>query len=329
MKKISIIGDGAWGTTLAILLAEKGFPVTVWSAFADYASEVQFTRDNRKFLPNIHIPDDVLFTADLETALGTAEIVVLAVPSQYVVGVLKRIKQLPVEDKIFVSVIKGLELKSFMTMSQLIQKELGRVQVAVLSGPTIAIELARKKPTTAVVACASAKVAKELQDIFSGDFFRVYTNRDVVGVELCGSFKNVIAIACGVCDGLGFGANAKSALMTRGLVEMARLGKVFKAKPETFMGLAGLGDLATTCFSADSRNRSVGQELGKGRSIKDILDSMDAVAEGVVTVKAVHHLARKHKIEMPITRAVYEIIYREKPVYQAVADLMLRSLKQE
>jgi glycerol-3-phosphate dehydrogenase (NAD(P)+) len=228
-----------------------------------------------------------------------------------------------------VSVIKGLELKTFMTMSQLIQKELGKVTVAVLSGPTIAIEVAHKMPTTAVVACAKAKVAAELQGIFSCDYFRVYTNSDVVGVELCGSVKNVIALACGVCDGLGFGTNAKSALLTRGLVEMTRLGKAFKAQPETFIGLAGLGDLATTCFSPNSRNRTVGQELGKGRSIKEILASMDAVAEGVVTVKAVHHLARKLNIDMPISRAVYEMIYQNKPAQEAVANLMMRSLKQE
>jgi len=329
MKKIAIIGDGAWGTTLAILLSEKGFPITVWSAFPDYASEVQFTRKNRKFLPDIIIPEGILITADLNTAVDTADIVILAVPSQYVVSVLRSIKTISFQGKLFVSVIKGLELKSFLTMSQLIQKELGKVAVAVLSGPTIAVEVARKMPTTAVVACARTKDAAELQGIFSCDYFRVYTNSDVIGVELCGSVKNVIALACGVCDGLGYGTNAKSALLTRGLVEMSRLGKALKAKPETFMGLAGLGDLATTCFSPNSRNRTVGQELGKGRSIKEILASMDAVAEGVVTVKAVHHLARKLKIEMPITRAVYEIIYQRKPAQEAVADLMMRSLKQE
>jgi glycerol-3-phosphate dehydrogenase (NAD(P)+) len=275
------------------------------------------------------IPDGVLFTADLKTAIEPADIVILAVPSQYVAGVLQRIKKLSYKGKLFVSVIKGLELKSFMTMSQLIQKEFGKVTFAVLSGPTIAIEVAHKLPTTAVVACAKAKVATELQNIFSCDHFRVYTNSDVIGVELCGSVKNVIALACGVCDGLGLGSNAKSALMTRGLVELTRLGKAFKAKPETFVGLAGLGDLATTCFSPNSRNRTVGQELGKGRSIKEILATMDAVAEGVVTTKAVHQLARKLNIEMPITRAVYEMIYQNKPAQKVVADLMMRALKQE
>jgi glycerol-3-phosphate dehydrogenase (NAD(P)+) len=329
MKSISIIGDGAWGTTLAILLREKGLPVTVWSAFADYAEEVQFSRENRKFLPHTMIPDGVLFTGDLKLAIESADIVVLAIPSQYVDGVLRRIRKLSYKDKLFVSVIKGIELKTFKTMSQLIQKELGKVAIAVLSGPTIAIEVARKMPTTAVVACASAKIARELQGIFSCDYFRVYTNSDVVGVELCGSVKNVIALACGVCDGLGYGTNAKAALMTRGLVEMTRLGKAFKAKPETFMGLAGLGDLSTTCFNINSRNRTVGQELGKGRSIKEILSGMDAVAEGVVTAKAVFHLAKKSGIDMPITRAVYEMVYHKKPAQEVVTELMMRSLKQE
>jgi glycerol-3-phosphate dehydrogenase (NAD(P)+) len=329
MKKIAIIGDGAWGTTLAILLREKGFPVTVWSAFQEYAEEVQFSRENRKFLPHTLIPDGVLFTGDLKLAIGDADIVVLAVPSQYIDGVLLRIKKLSYKGKFFVSVIKGIDPKSFKTMSQLLQKELGKVTMAVLSGPTIATEVVRKMPTTAVVACANAKIGKELQGIFSCDYFRVYTNSDVVGVELCGSVKNVIALACGVCDGLGYGTNAKAALLTRGLVEMTRLGKAFKARPETFMGLAGLGDLATTCFSPNSRNRMVGQELGKGRSIQEILAGMDAVAEGVVTAKAIHHLAKKLHIDMPITRAVYEMIYHSKPALKAVSDLMLRSLKQE
>jgi glycerol-3-phosphate dehydrogenase (NAD(P)+) len=329
MKKIAIIGDGAWGTTLAILLREKGFPVTVWSAFKEYAEEVQFSRENRKFLPHTLIPDGVLFTADLKLAISDADIVVLAVPSQYIDSVLLRIKKQSYKGKLFVSVIKGIDPKSFKTMSQLLQKELGKVTMAVISGPTIATEVVRKMPTTAVVACANAKIARELQGIFSCDYFRVYTNSDVVGVELCGSVKNVIALACGVCDGLGYGTNAKAALLTRGLVEMTRLGKAFKARPETFMGLAGLGDLATTCFSVNSRNRTVGQELGKGRSIQEILAGMDAVAEGVVTSKAVHHLAKKLHIDMPITRAVYEMIYHHKPALEAVSDLMLRSLKQE
>ncbi len=328
-KKISIIGDGGWGTTLAVLLAEKGFSVTLWGAFPQNMAEMGRTRENRKFLPGIKLPSSIILTADIETAVQMGDIMVLAVPSQYLLDVLKKIKRTAYQKKHFVSVVKGLDLKSFMTMSQLIQRELGQVPVAVLSGPTIAIEVARKIPSTAVAASKNQKLAREVQDIFSCDHFRVYTNRDILGVELCGSVKNVIALACGVCDGLGLGTNAKAALLTRGLVEMAKLGKALKARPETFAGLAGLGDLATTCFSPNSRNRSVGNELGKGRCLKDILASMDAVAEGVVTAKSVHALARKLHIEMPITQAVYEILYCEKPPRKAVEDLMRRSLKKE
>ena len=329
IKKISIIGDGGWGTTLAVLLADKGIPVTLWGAFPDYLVEMSRRRENRKFLPGIKLPASIILTADIETAVQMGDIIVLAVPSQYLLDVLKKIKKTSYQKKHFVSVIKGIDLKSFMTMSQLIRKELGQIPIAVLSGPTIAIEVARKIPTTAVVASKNQKLAREVQDIFSCDYFRVYTNSDVLGVELCGSVKNVIALACGVCDGLGLGTNAKAALLTRGLVEMTRLGKAMKAKPETFAGLAGLGDLATTCFSPNSRNRSVGSELGKGRSLKDILASMDAVAEGVVTAKSVHDLTRKLHIEMPITRAVYEILYCAKSPRKAMADLMRRSLKKE
>ncbi len=328
-KTIAVVGDGAWGTTLAILLAEKGYPVTVWGAFPDYVSKVSETRENIKFLPGIRIPPTICFSSELEHVLAIAEIVILAVPSQFLSGVLKRIKRCQYRDKPFVSVVKGIDPVTLKTMTQMISGELGRISLAVLSGPTIAMEVARKIPTTAVVASKDPALAKELQGIFSCGHFRIYTNSDVRGVELCGSVKNVIALACGICDGLGFGTNTKAALLTRGLVEMTRLGRMLKARPETFIGLTGLGDLATTCFSPGSRNRSVGVQLGKGRSIKDILASMDSVAEGVHTAKAVHHLAKKLKIEMPITEAVYKIIYKGKLAPKVVHDLMSRSLKRE
>ncbi len=326
---IGVIGDGAWGTTLAVLLAEKGYPVTVWGAFPDYVHQVSKTRENVKFLPGVRIPPTVCFSSELEHVLAVAEMVILATPSQYLSGVLKQIRKCQYKGKPFVSVVKGIDPATLMTMSQVIKQELGNIPLAVLSGPTIAIEVARKIPTTAVIACKDHVLAKELQQIFSCGHFRIYTNDDVRGVELCGSVKNVIALACGICDGLGFGTNTKAALLTRGLVEMARLGKILKARPETFVGLTGLGDLATTCFSPNSRNRSVGYELGKGRTIKDILASMDSVAEGVLTAKAVHGLAKKLKIEMPITEAVYKIIYKGKSAQKIVHDLMSRTLKRE
>jgi len=326
---ISVIGDGAWGTTLAILLAENGHKVTLWGAFPDYLEKVRHTRINEKFLPGIRIPKAVALTADLRTAVTSSEVIILAIPSQYLTSTLKKIKKLDCAGRSFVSVIKGIDTKTFLTMSQLIEKELGKVNVAVLSGPTIAIEVARKIPTTAVSASKDPLLAKQVQELFSCPTFRVYTNHDVLGVELCGSVKNVIALACGICDGLGFGTNTKAAVLTRGLVEMTRLGKRLRADPKTFTGLAGLGDLATTCFSPNSRNRSVGYALGKGKNIKEILASMDAVAEGVVTAKAVRAWAKKLKIDMPITTAVYQIIYNNKSAQKIVSGLMARTLKPE
>jgi glycerol-3-phosphate dehydrogenase (NAD(P)+) len=326
---IGVIGDGAWGTTLAIVLADKGFKVSVWGAFPDYLSEVAARRENTKFLPGISIPASIKFVSNLAEVIASSELLVLAVPSQYLQGVLGQIRVLPYKGKSFVSVVKGIDPATFMTMSEIIRRELGSIRLAVLSGPTIAIEVARGIPTTAVVAAKDKVFAAELQAIFSCAHFRIYTNTDIRGVELCGSVKNVIALACGICDGLGFGTNTKAALLTRGLVEMTRLGKKLKARPSTFVGLTGLGDLATTCFSPNSRNRSVGFELGQGRSIDDILGSMASVAEGVHTARAVHGLARKLGLEMPITEAVYDIIYRKKPAGKVVRSLMSRTLKSE
>lgn len=328
-KRIAVIGDGAWGTTLALVLHEKNHLVTVWGAFPDYVKEVTETRINRKFLPSITIPSAIRFSHDLRECIHGADIIVLAVPSQFLGGVLEEIRKSDYAGKSFVSVTKGIDLTTFATMSDLIFKKLGKVPLSVLSGPTIAIEVARKIPTTAVIASKNKKLAEELQSIFSCSYFRLYTNNDVLGVEICGSIKNVIALACGVCDGLGFGTNAKAALLTRGLAEMIRLGKALKAKPETFSGLAGLGDLATTCFSPNSRNRTVGEALGRGKTIEDILEKMDSVAEGVPTAKAIHRLAKKIKIDMPITEAVYDIIYKKKSASTVVAHLMRRSLKKE
>lgn len=333
MKKkgvsIGVIGDGGWGTTLAKLLAEKGYRVTLWGPFPENIRQMQKTRLNEKFLKGIPLPKSLNYSADLGEVVNGNSHLVLAIPSQYLFSILKQVRKFPYRGKVFVSVVKGIETKTFLTMSELIMKELGQVPIAVLSGPTIAIEVARQIPTTAVISSRDKMLMEELQEIFSCDYFRIYTNSDVMGVELCGSVKNVIALACGVCDGLGFGTNTKAALLTRGLVEMTRLGRAMQADPSTFMGLTGLGDLATTCFSPNSRNRYVGSELGKGRKIKQILKSMDAVAEGVVTAEAVYKLSRKLRIDMPITEAVYKIIYKGRPAKAVVKDLMRRSLKSE
>lgn len=329
IRSISIIGDGGWGTTLAIHLARKNFPVTLWGPFPDYLQQINCTRMNIKFLPGIPIPLSVNLTSDLAMAVKNSELIVLAIPSQYFVEVLKKIKPVKSSENIFLSVIKGIDYKTGLRMSQLIRRELSPVPTAVLSGPTIALEVAKGIPTTAVVSSQDMRLAASIQKIFNSPTFRIYTNPDIIGVELGGSLKNIIAIACGVCDGLGFGTNAKAAILTRGLVEIARLGTTMGAKAKTFAGLTGLGDLVTTCVSPQSRNRSVGEQLGKGRSLLQIMENMNMVAEGVETVKAAYRLSRKYKIPMPITTEVYNIIYKQKPPQKAVNDLMTRQIKAE
>jgi glycerol-3-phosphate dehydrogenase (NAD(P)+) len=329
IRSISIIGDGGWGTTLAIHLAQKGYKVTLWGAFADYVAQTAKTRENKKFLPGYRIPRSVVLTADMPLAIKSSQLIVLACPSEYLNGTLNAIKTTDYQGKAFLSVIKGIHPETFQTMSEIIQEYLGKIPLAVLSGPTIAKETAAGIVTTAVIACEDQALAKNLQRIFNSVSFRIYTNTDVVGVEIGGSIKNVIAIACGVCDGLGLGTNAKSAILTRGLAEITRLGVALGGKPQTFYGLTGLGDLATTCFSPNSRNRTVGEALGKGKSVKAVLGSMHMVAEGVVTAKAVYRLSRTRKIPMPIVEQVYKIVFEGKNPRKAMADLMGRTLKAE
>jgi len=254
---------------------------------------------------------------------------VLAVPSQFLKPILKKIKKNNISKKIFLSVTKGIDTFSLERMSELIHKELGPVKFAVLSGPTIAIEVSKGIPSTAVIASHNTQIAKKLQKIFNSPTFRIYTNSDIIGVELGGSIKNIIAIACGVCDGLNLGTNTKAAILSRGLAEMSRLGKTLGAKAKTFSGLSGLGDLTTTCFSPKSRNRFVGEQLGKGKTLKRIMASMATVAEGVPTTKGIYRLSQKHNISMPITTEVFNILYRNKKASVAVKDLMNRKTKSE
>lgn len=329
LQTIAIIGDGGWGTTLAVHLARKKKQVILWGAFPDYIREVQRTRINKKFLPGIKLPKTILLTSQIAQAVGPADLIVLATPSQYLRNVLKKFKTLDFSEKIVLSVIKGIDPKSLERMSQIIHAELGKVHLAVLSGPTIALEVAKGIPSTAVIACHNRTIAQNLQMLFNSESFRIYTNSDVIGVELGGSIKNIIALACGVCDGLGGGSNTKAAILTRGLAEMARLGTALGAKTQTFFGLTGLGDLVTTCVSPNSRNRFVGEQLGKGKSIAQITGSMNMVAEGVETVKAVYRLSQKLKIPMPITTEVYNILYKKKKPRQAVEELMKRKAREE
>jgi len=329
INNITIVGDGSWGTTLAVYLARHQYAVTLWGPFDDYVKKVRQTRINSKFLPGITIPGNVKITSNIQLAMDFGECIVLAVPSQYLKNVLKKIKNIDIQNKIFLSVVKGIDVTSLQRMSQLIHGQLGDVPLAVLSGPTIAREVAHQIPSTAVIAAKNRTLTRVLQKVFNSPEFRIYTNTDIIGVEWGGSLKNIIAIACGVCDGLGFGTNAKAAILSRGLAEMSRLGVALGAKKKTFAGLTGLGDLVTTCFSPNSRNRHVGQQLGQGKPIKEILATMNMVAEGVPTVKAVIKLSRKRAISMPISQEVYNIIYRNKKPLKAVKDLMRRKPKSE
>lgn len=330
ISNITILGDGGWGTTLSILLAKKGFQVTLWGAFEDNIACIQRRRINEKFLPGIKIPHSIALTSDLPAAVAKAQLIVLAVPSQFIRQVVRRLAFLPKEEIPLVSVIKGIETKTLRRMSEVIHQELGRaVKLTVLSGPTIALEVARGIPTTAVVSSLDKRLAESVQRVFITGRFRVYTNSDVVGVELGGSLKNIIAIACGISDGLGFGTNTKAALLARGLAEMSRLGMAMGAKKETFSGISGLGDLVTTCISRHSRNRFVGEQIGKGKKLKDVLSRMDMVAEGVPTAKAGYLLSKRYKVSMPITNEVYSVLYKNKDPFKAVNDLMTRERKEE
>lgn len=327
---ISVLGDGGWGTTLAILLSRKGYSVTLWSAFPDYASYLDKKRINVKFLPGIRIPKSIGITHDLKNAVKGREIIIFAIPSLYLRSVLKKYKMAGMSGRqTYVSVIKGIEVGSLKRVSEVIHNELGNIRLAVLSGPTIAYEVAKGIPTTAVIASYDARLRNYLQNIFMTERFRIYTNEDVIGVELGGSLKNIIAIACGISDGLGFGTNTKAALLARGLVEISRLGQAMGAKVRTFSGLSGLGDLVTTCISPYSRNRFVGEQIGRGKSLTQIKSHMQMVAEGLTTTKSAYQLSLKYKVNMPIIREVYSVLYKNKSPLKAVKDLMTRERKGE
>ncbi len=324
---VAVLGDGGWGTTLAIHLHKLGHRVSWWGAFPDYVKVLQQRRENVKFLPGIRIPRDLPITGNLSEAIASARLVVLAVPSQHLRSVLHRFSSPPPTDKLFVSVAKGIERGTLKRMTEIVQEEIAAVQVAVLSGPNIATEIAGGQPASSVVASAQPDVAEEVQRLFMSERFRIYTSYDVIGVELGGALKNPIAIAAGIGDGLGFGANAKAALVTRGIVEMARLGVAMGAKEATFWGLSGLGDLITTCLGG--RNRWLGEQLGQGKSLAQVLKRRNDVIEGVETAKAAMALAKRFEVELPIIEQVHAVLFRKKPPRQALQVLMTRSRKAE
>ena len=327
--RVAVIGDGGWGTTLAILLKRQGFKVSLWGAFADYLKVLAKRRRNPKFLPGVKIPREISFCPDIRQAIKEACLVVLAVPSHFLRGVLSRIEKSGLSNSLVLSAVKGIENQTLMRPSQIIEDVFGKLNIAVLSGPTISFEVARGLPTTCVVAAGDMALAQEAQRALISERFRVYTASDIIGVELGGALKNVIAIACGISDGLGFGANTKAAILSRGLVEIARLGTALGARKETFFGLSGLGDLVTTCISSHGRNRWLGEQIGKGKNPQAVLAKMQMVAEGARTARSAFMLAQKHNVEMPITGEIFAVLYKDKSPRAAVRDLMLREKKAE
>jgi len=328
--KIAVLGDGAWGTCIALLLsARPEHEVTLWSAREENHRILVEHRENLRLLPGMMIPERVQLTADAAAAVAGAQLYVVAIPTVYLRATLERIAALLGPDRPVLSLAKGFENETFERPTEIIRDVLGSTRVAALSGPSHAEEVSRGLPTTVVAASEDAKLAEWVQQHFSTDRFRVYTNSDLVGVELAGALKNVIGIAAGIGDGLGFGDNAKAALLTRGLVEITRFGVALGALAQTFYGLAGLGDLITTCISRHGRNRHVGESLARGESLADILKRMTMVAEGVYTARSVYQDALRLGIEMPITTEIYRVLYEKKDPRAAVDALMLREPKSE
>jgi glycerol-3-phosphate dehydrogenase (NAD(P)+) len=321
----AVLGDGAWGTAVALLLAQtEDHGVTLWSARAENARILREKRENVRLLPGVPIPPAVELTSNIGDAVAGADLYVVAIPAVYLRDTLQRIKPALSPDQPVLSLAKGLENQTFLRPTEIIRQVLHSQRVAVLSGPSHAEEVSRGQPTTVVAASTDLELARWVQQRFNSERFRVYTNQDMIGVELAGALKNIIGIAAGICDGLGFGDNAKAALMTRGLVEMARFGVALGAEQHTFFGLAGLGDLITTCVSPHGRNRHVGERLARGEKLPQILAGMNMVAEGVYTTHSVHDKADKMGIEMPITAQVFRVLYENKDPLTAVNDLMLR-----
>ena len=327
--KIAVIGDGGWGTANAMLLAGYGHDVTLWGAFPEYVEEMKKTRRNEKFLKGVTLPDNLNLESDRAKAVAGAEVVVLAPPSKFFTSVVEGFKGLITKEMLVVSITKGLCEKTNRRMTDLGAEILGTGPIVALAGPTHAEEVSRGIPTAIVAACTDAAKAKRVQEIWSGPKFRVYTSPDPVGVEIGGAVKNVLAIAVGCSDGMGFGDNTRAALITRGLVEMKRFVLAYGGLEETLNGLAGIGDLIVTCTSVHSRNHSVGERLGKGEKIADILGSMQMVAEGVWNSKVVHEIAKKLGVEMPICELVYALCYKDFNAKDAVKMMMERELKAE
>lgn len=328
-KKIGVLGGGSWGTALAILLGKKGYDVEMWLRDESQILEMQETRENKKYLPNIKLPNNLKISSDLEKTIYKKNTILLSVPTHGVRETLINSKSFFKDDQIIVNVAKGIENDSLLRISEIVKEILPNNKYAVLSGPSHAEEVALNMPTTVVSASMHKKVAEYVQDLFITCSFRVYTNPDVIGVELGGSLKNVIALGAGISDGLKYGDNTKAALMTRGIFEMARLGEKMGANISTFSGLSGIGDLIVTCTSMHSRNRRAGILIGEGKSLDEATKEVGMVVEGIRTTKSTYKLSQKFGIDMPITEEIYNVLYEGKDVKNSVENLMVRDKKHE
>lgn len=330
--RITVLGAGSWGTSLAIILADNGHNVTLWSYREEDTQQILTNRENVSFLPGIRVPDQVGVTSNLHQAVTDCEMIVAAVPAQYMRSVMVQLKHLPFRKITLVNVAKGIEIGTLMTMSETLHdvlREVPPAHIVTLSGPSHAEEVSRKIPTTVVAASSDTESAKLVQSVFMTPYFRVYASTDLMGVEIGGALKNVIAIAAGIIDGANLGDNTKAAVMTRGIAEIARVGVAMGAHIRTFSGLSGIGDLMVTCMSRHSRNRFVGVEIGKGRKLDEILASMAMVAEGVATTQSAYDLARRVGVEVPIITEVHKILFEGKDALVACHDLMTRDPKGE
>jgi glycerol-3-phosphate dehydrogenase (NAD(P)+) len=329
MADISIIGAGSWGIALAVLLHKNGHHVTVWSVIETEIRMLQKEREHKDKLPGVKLPEDMVFTTDLEQAVKGAEVLVLAVPSPYTRSTSHSMSSLVKEGQVIVNVAKGIEEKTLLTLSQIIEEEIPQANVAVLSGPSHAEEVGRGIPTTIVVGAKDKETAEYLQNIFMNEVFRVYISPDVLGIELGAALKNVVALAAGIADGLGYGDNTKAALITRGITEIARLGVAMGGRFETFCGLTGIGDLIVTCASMHSRNRRAGILIGQGYTMKQAMDEVKMVVEGVYSAKAAMGLAKKFDVQLPIIEQVNAVLFEGQLADEAVKNLMLRDKKIE
>lgn len=329
MANVGVLGAGSWGTALSVLLSDNGHQVTVWSIDENEVKMLSEKREHELKLPGVKLPDDMVITGDLEQTVKGKDFLVLAVPSPFTRSTARKMSPFVAEGQIIVDVAKGIEESTLLTLSRQIEQEIPQADVAVLSGPSHAEEVGRRLPTTCVIGAKTRKTAEYLQSMFISNVFRVYTSPDILGIELGGSLKNVIALAAGIADGLGYGDNTKAALITRGIAEIARLGVKMGGKIETFTGLTGIGDLIVTCASVHSRNRKAGYLIGQGMSMQEAMDEVKMVVEGVYSAKAAAKLAKKYDVRMPIVDEVNAVLFEGKSPADAVNDLMMRESRSE